>query len=213
MKRSNIDTLFLSIIVLLSWFAIVLQFDLTLINRQLPLLQSIAKFFSYFTILTNILVATAFSFILFRPASRCGRFFSSNKVLTATTVYIIVVGAIYNVVLRPLYSPQGLNRLADELLHAVVPLMTVVYWICFVDKKTLKWSDIWPWLLYPLVYFFVTLLAGACGASYPYPFIDVTQLGYAKVLINCLGVAALFIGLSLLMIAIGKIPGSKKELG
>jgi len=210
MKRSNTDILFLSIIVLLSWFAIVLQFDLTLINRQLPLLQSIAKLFSYFTILTNILVATALSFILFSPTSLCGRFFSSNKVLTATTVYIIVVGAIYNVVLRPLYSPQGLNRLADELLHAVVPLMMVLYWACFVGKKTLKWSDMWTWLLYPLAYLCVTLLAGACGATYPYPFIDVTQLGYSRVLINCLGVAALFIGLSLLMIAIGKISGSKK---
>lgn len=211
MNRSNRDTLFLSIIVLLSWFAIVLQFDLTLINRQLPLLQSIAKFFSYFTILTNILVATALSFMLFAPTSSCGRFFSSNKVLTAISVYIIVVGVIYNVVLRPLYSPQGLNRLADELLHAVIPLMMVLYWVFFVDKKTLKWSDIWPWLFYPLAYLCVTLLAGAYGTTYPYPFIDVTQLGYSRVLINCLGVAALFIGLSLLMIAIGKISGSKKN--
>ncbi|WP_316835772.1 Pr6Pr family membrane protein [Pedobacter nutrimenti] len=211
MRRSNINTLSLSIIVLLSWFAIVLQFDLTLINRQLPLLQSIAKFFSYFTILTNILVATALSFILFSPGSSYGRFFSSAKVLTATTVYIIVVGAVYNVVLRPLATPQGLNWLANELLHLVVPLMTVLYWICFVDKKTLKWSDMWPWLLYPLAYFCITLFAGAYGATYPYPFIDVTQLGYSRVLINCLGVAALFIGLSLLMIALGKIPRSKKN--
>jgi hypothetical protein len=41
-----------------------------------------------------------------------------------------------------------------------------------------------------------TLIRGAIAHWYPYPFIDVTQLGYGGVAVNCLWVALLMLGLA-----------------
>ena len=202
--RSNVKPMFLAIAVLLSWFAIVLQFDLSLINWQVPLLQMLVRFFSYFTILTNIMVAVSFSLILFAANSWWGRFFSCAKVFTAITVYIIVVAAIYNVVLRPLGKPQGLNILTNEILHSIIPLITLLYWIFFIRKESLQWGDVWPWLIYPFLYICAILFLGKFSDNYPYPFIDVTKLGYQGVLLNSLGVGAFFTSLSFLMVAMAK---------
>lgn len=210
MIKPGAKALLAGLIVLLGWFALILQFDLIIINRQLSLPQIILKFFSYFTILTNILVAIAFSYISFVPASRQGRYFSSASTLTAITVYIMVVSGIYNILLRPIFHPQGLNIIADELLHSVVPLLTLAYWISFVNKGLLNWRNVWGWLAYPLAYLGWLLLIGGY-VGYPYPFVDVVTLGYIKVLINALGIGLLFAGLSLLMIAIGKITAAKKR--
>lgn len=211
--RSNVKPMFLAIAVLLSWFAIVLQFDLSLINRQVPLLQMLVKFFSYFTILTNILVAVTFSMILFAGTSWWGRLFSSAKVFTPVTVYIIIVGIIYNIILRQLGKPQGLNILTNEILHSIIPLITTLYWIFFIRKENLQWGDVWLWLIYPFLYICGILFIGQFSGNYPYPFINVANLGYSTVLRNSLAVGSLFTGLSFLMVAIAKLTNRKGSLG
>ena len=43
--------------------------------------------------------------------------------------------------------------------------------------------------------------------EYPYPFVDVDELGYARVLVNCLGVTLLFLALAgLAMLADRRLP-------
>lgn len=42
---------------------------------------------------------------------------------------------------------------------------------------------------------------------YPYPFIDVRALGYQQALLNAAGVAAVFLALSLLFVALAKQAG------
>ncbi|HEU0228665.1 MAG TPA: hypothetical protein VFQ86_13075, partial [Arachidicoccus soli] len=46
---------------LIGWLALILQFTLTMLHRSLPVSTSIIKYFSYFTILTNLLVAICFT--------------------------------------------------------------------------------------------------------------------------------------------------------
>jgi hypothetical protein len=41
--------------------------------------------------------------------------------------------------------------------------------------------------------------------EYPYPFIDVDALGYAIVLRNAAGIAALFVGLGLVVVALDRL--------
>lgn len=209
--KSNVRPLFLSIAVLLGWFALVLQLDLSLIDRVIPLFPMLVRFFSYFTILTNIMVTLGFSFILFSPNSSKGRICSGASFLTAMTVYIVVVGLIYNIILRPLGTPKGLGILANEILHSIIPLMTVLYWVFFVRKQDLQWADVWLWLLYPFAYICLVLFIGHFSGHYPYPFIDVLKLGYPRVLLNALGVAVLFAGLSLLLIALSRLPWKQED--
>ncbi|NQX40792.1 hypothetical protein SAMN05421820_104197 [Pedobacter steynii] len=196
---------FLIIGATVTWFAVILQLYLSILNSVESVSETIIRFFSFYTILTNILVALCFTVLLLKPNSRRGIFFSRPGVLTATTINITVVGLLYNILLRQTWSPEGAQRVADELLHVVVPLLFILYWYLFAPKSGLGWKSVFPWFLYPLVYAIFVLSRGALSGFYPYPFIDVNTLGYHNVLLNCLGLFIGFFLLSQLFIAVTKV--------
>ncbi|TCC99183.1 Pr6Pr family membrane protein [Pedobacter hiemivivus] len=206
MKKKQIKAKqpFLIIGATITWFAVALQLYLIILNRVESVSETIIRFFSFYTILTNILVALCLTVLLLKPNSRWGIFFSRPSVLTATTINITVVGLLYNLILRQMWSPEGSQRVADELLHVVIPLLFILYWYLFAPKSGLGWKNAFPWLLYPLVYAIFVLFRGALSGFYPYPFIDVNTLGYNKVLLNCIGLFIGFFLLSQLFIAITK---------
>ena len=70
---------FLGIIAIVSWFAVALQLYLIILNRVASLPETIVRFFSFFTIQTNILVAICFTFLWLKPKSKWGFFFRNLK--------------------------------------------------------------------------------------------------------------------------------------
>ncbi|MEO6962531.1 MAG: Pr6Pr family membrane protein [Puia sp.] len=188
----------------LGWSSLIFQFYLILANRQASVPETIIRYFTFFTILTNLLAALCFTFLLLGQHSRAGKFFSSASTLTAITTYIILVGIVYNVVLRFLWNPQGLQKLVDELLHTVNPLLFLLFWILFVPKTGLQWRSVFVWLIYPVLYIVLILLRGAGSDFYPYPFVDVTRLGYTKVFFNTSLLILFFLLISLLFVGMGK---------
>jgi len=193
---------------MLAWFALLLQFALIIIDRKLSLAGTIVQFFSYFTILTNLLVALCYTNLV---VSSKGNFFTKRDTLSAVTVYITIVGLIYNLVLRQLWNPEGVRKLADELLHSVNPLLFIIYWSLFVPKHNLQWKNIWAWLIYPAAYCIYVLLRGSVTGLYPYPFMEVSNLGYNKVLFNCGMICLLFLFFSVILIAISKLSTRKSS--
>ncbi len=178
----------------LVWFALILQFYLTTklaIDKGLGLWVGTARYFGFFTILTNILVALTFTVPLILPRSRWGQFFAQPGVRTAIAVYITVVGIAYSLLLRHIWDPEGWQLVADRILHDVTPILYVVFWFLFVPKSIVQWRNLPAWLIYPLVYVIVALVRGAIFNWYPYPFLEVSKLGYPQVFLN---VAMLFIG-------------------
>jgi hypothetical protein len=180
----------------ITWFALVLQLVL-LLNPAVPTgfstLKSIINFFSYFTILSNLLVAVCLTVILIIPSSPAGRFFSRASVQSAITVYIFIVGLVYNLVLRNLWKPEGWQLVADNLLHVAVPLLFSLYWFFFIPSRSLQWKQLLPWLLFPALYLAYSLLRGEYTHWYPYPFLHAGNLGYGKVVINAIAVLVAFV--------------------
>lgn len=189
---------------LLGWFALIAQLYLIILNRTTSVAEVIVRYFTFYTILTNVLVALCFTFLWLRPLSRGGKFFSRAGVATALVIYITVVGITYNIVLRPLWNPEGLQKIVDELLHSVIPVLYIVYWFLSVRKNQLQWKDILPWLVFPLVYLIVIMVLGSFSGYYPYPFVDVVKLGYQAVLINSFYVTLAFLFFSVLFVGIAK---------
>lgn len=187
---------------LLGWFALAVQLYLILWGRwtdQASLLGGLIKFFSFFTVLTNTLVAVALTCAITDRHSAGHRFFRSPAVCSGITVSILIVGIAYSVLLRHLWSPQGWQWIADELLHDIMPLIFLGYWWVFVQKGTLRLKHVLMWLLYPLAYFGYLLLRGDVIGDYVYPFLDVGTLGWARAMRNALGMLAGFIGVGLLV--------------
>ena len=128
------EKIFLFMGAIVGWLAVGLQLYIVLLNRETSLPEAMIRFFSYFTILTNILVAGCFTVLAGNQQTRFYLFLSRTEVLTAVAVYITVVGLVYQIALRPLWEPEGFQFIVDELLHTVIPIAYVAYWLT-VDKN------------------------------------------------------------------------------
>jgi hypothetical protein len=187
-----------------AWFALLLQFPLTMrtsIANGMSMIGAILTYFSFFTLLTNLIVALVLTFCLLAPNSSWGRFFSSPVVSTGTALYIAMVSAVYSLLLRHSWNPEGLDKLADIILHDVVPILYVGFWILFVPKSGLRWKNTLSWTIYPMIYLAWILIRGAISGRYPYPFVDVGQLGYPRVLLNSGMLLAIFLAAGLAVVA------------
>jgi len=124
---------------LLGWFALALQLYLMLVQSPAPeRLGTVITFFSFFTILTNILAASVFAAVAFHPKHGWGKWLCRPSVQAATAVYIAIVGMVYQLLLRQLWNPQGAQWVADVLLHSMVPVGYVAYWLMFAPRAGLS---------------------------------------------------------------------------
>jgi hypothetical protein len=158
-----------------------------------PAATRVVRFFSYFTIESNLLVAITSALLAMRPG-RDGRLF---RVLRLDALFgITITGIVYAVLLAPQHDPHGINAATNAGLHYVVPALAVVGWLLFgprprIDETTLLLALIWPAL-----YIAYTLAHGAASDWYPYPFIDAAHLGYATALRNGVGMVILMAGVA-----------------
>ena len=190
---------------LLGWFALALQLYLMLVQALGPeRLGAVITYFSFFTILTNILTALVFTAVALQPKEGWGKWLCRPSVQAATAVYIAIVGMVYQLLLRQLWNPQGAQWVADVLLHSILPVGYVLYWLLFAPRAGLSWKDAVVWLTYPAAYLVYTLARGAMSGLYPYPFVDVNVLGYGGVLAWAAGFLLVFLGIGLLVVAVGR---------
>ncbi|NYH10119.1 Pr6Pr family membrane protein [Pseudomonas moraviensis] len=174
------------------------------------LLGGLVSFFSYFTVITNTLVAVVLTCAVTDRESATRRWFLQPWVSSGIAVSIAVVGLAYSILLRHLWHPQGWQFIADELLHDVMPLLFLAYWWLCVPKGSLRLKHLPLWLIYPLVYFAYALLRGHLLGAYAYPFIDVALLGYPQVFVNAGGILVGFVLIALLVIGIDRWQGRRK---
>ena len=202
---------FLSGIAIFGWFAIIAQFYLLINSGAAAKSELFIRFFSYFTIDTNIIVALYSTLLLLNPNSSLGRFFSKQTSIAAIAVYIVIVGVVYNIILRFLWNPRGMQLLVDELLHLIIPILFLLYWLICTGKNQLKWKNAFSWMLYPLIYGSIVLIRGYFSNPpfYPYPFIDISKLGVNQGIINTIGFTVIFFVTSLLFIGAGKLMSRK----
>jgi hypothetical protein len=190
---------------LVGWFALALQYAL-MIGPALAegtALGTTVRFFSYFTILTNLLVAAACS-AMFLSSGETRRFFTRPSILTGIALSIALVAIAYSILLRRIWDPQGWQLVADHLLHDVVPLLFVAFWVVWVPKRALTASHVWRWALYPIAFFAYALAQAKVTGWYPYPFLDAADLGYAAVLRNGSIILVLFVAAGFAMVAAGR---------
>jgi hypothetical protein len=204
----------IAIIAFTVWFALALQLYILVANatvNDMTAGQAIGRFFLFFTILTNILVAVSLTVLLLSPRSATGRFFAKPSVITAIAVYIFIVGLVYNIELRKVWHPQGLQKLVDEWLHIAVPFLFILYWLLWAPKKGLQWMHAFSWLRLPAVYLLYIMLRGGIEGFYPYPFFNANELTFGRVFMNSVGLLFLFIFSGLMFIAISKRISQQSE--
>ncbi|HEY2038600.1 MAG TPA: Pr6Pr family membrane protein [Edaphobacter sp.] len=179
----------------LGWAVLALQLWLTLTNGfsgARPTDQIIVNFFSFFTVLSNLLVAIIFTWFAIAPPG------APATLQAAVAAYIAVVAIGYSLLLRSAWDPDGLQKIVDVMLHDILPLLYVIFWIAFCRQlRALPRSHAYFWLTGPFAYLVYTMVRGHKTGWYPYHFLNPSIVGYPIVICAIVGflVAFLLFGL------------------
>ncbi|MBS0583559.1 MAG: Pr6Pr family membrane protein [Proteobacteria bacterium] len=187
-----------------AWFALLLQFwlsiELSRANGK-GVWHAVWMYFAFFTILTNLLAAAALATAASRKSSSV---LTRPDIVTGIAASIVLVGIAYNLLLRNFWNPHGLQLLADITLHDLTPPLFLGWWWLSASAQPLRYAAILRWMCYPIAYFAYAMARGAVDGFYPYPFVDVPELGIARVLANALAILAGFIAVAALLVALAR---------
>ena len=194
------------LLAVLGWAALMLQAWIS-ITRHIALgngaAYGVMMYTGYFTILTNALcAAVATAVALGARASPALQALRRPAFITAAAVSILLVGVIYHLLLRAIHHPIGLEYACNIALHYLVPPLFVSFWWLAVPRGVLVWRDLWLAFAFPAAYAVYVLARGELAGVYPYPFFDVTKLGYSDVLRNAVGLSGVFVATGLTMLAL-----------
>ena|SRR6266496_2114109 len=192
---------------IVAWAGLTLQFNVSTAllaeqGRTIP--YTLFRMLGYFTILTNLVVASYYTVRLLDRPSRLAAWSAKPAVGSAIALYISFVSVIFAVLLQHLTDLNGLAWIADTLLHYITPALFVVYWFVFIPKRSLRWNHALVWSAYPLAYVIYALIRGSLSGFYPYPFIDAAVLGLATVVLNTVALLAVLWLAGLLVILIDR---------
>jgi hypothetical protein len=162
-------------------------------------LETAWRYFAYFTILTNSFVTLVMARAALKPEAREG--LNSPRVELMAVTSILFVCVVYNLLLAPLWDPQGLQMVADVTVHQVVPAFFALFWI-MRPHRGLSWRDAGFAALWPAGYAAYGLARGALDGFYPYFFIDPTALAWTQLAANLAGLMAAFVVGAILLVGV-----------
>lgn len=181
MRSPTVSRVWHGVLVLVVLASLVTQIVLLVRGDVGSTAAALVQMFSFFTVQSNVLVLVAASTLVLDPA-RDGRFW---RVLRLDALLgITVTGVVFGAVLAPMLHPTGIDWWVNAGFHYVSPVMAFVGWLLFgprprIDRATFGWAFGWPlaWIAY-------TFVRGAVVDWYPYPFLDVGEIGYPDALRN-----------------------------
>lgn len=152
---------------------------------------SVANFFSYFTVLSNLFAA-----VVLVVGGR------NDMLRGAAVLYMGMTGLVYALLLSGVdVQTPGFS---NWTLHRIMPVVVVLDWLFEPPRAPLALRRTLAWLIFPLLYLPYTLSRGEIVDWYPYPFVDPTRDGgYLRVAANSLGVAAGFVAATWLITWVG----------
>ena len=197
---------------LIAWVVLFSRFiDMLIIGDYSSIAETLFVYFGYFTVWTNILIALAFTAPLLNPDRKLSNFFMRPAVRAALASYIFMVSVVYHMVIAPYWDPQGFTWLTAAGLNTVMPILYIVDWLFFAEKRPTFYQHLPYWLIYPAVYGATTIIIGLLTTVYPYPFLNVTELGIGNVLLNMLGLVAVFAVVGPIFIAVAHLISDRTE--
>ncbi|MFF8939605.1 Pr6Pr family membrane protein [Streptomyces paradoxus] len=179
------------------------------------LLGDPSRVLSHFTIQSNMLLALVMVSSA-RRAWTAGRPLP-GAVLGAALLYVVIAALVHHLLLTDEASsfsltgeaaaPTGGQALSHVMLHTVTPIAAVLDWLLLTSPGRMHLRQASTWLLYPMAYLAFCLTRGelllpGTPDRYLYPFLDVGQDGFRRVLGNALLLGLSFYALAVLLVAL-----------
>ena len=197
---------------LIGWLALSLRLvDVLLIGQYASIAEELFVYFGFFTVWTNILIALAFTAPLLDQDRKLYNFFMRPAVRAALASYILMVSVVYHVLIVPYWNPQGFTWVTATGLNTVMPILYIIDWLFFAEKRPIFYKHLPYWLIFPAVYGVTSIIRGLLTNVYPYPFLNVADLGIGNVLFNMFGLVAVFAVVGPIFIAVARLISDRTE--
>lgn len=159
---------------------------------------------TYFTILSNIVVAVVMTMLIARPrafARRDATGAAWRALRLDSLVMIMITGIVYNLLLVE-GGKTGWDLLSNTLLHWVVPLLTPIVWIIAGPRGLISFRTVALALILPLAWAVFAIVRGLTVGAYPYSFLDVSSDGLGPVVVFIAVIMVAAVALALILMAV-----------
>jgi len=185
--------------------------------------------FIFYTNISNLLVAaylifsSIHTFLDIRKHGVRGISTVAPGVKRAFVMMISVTMVVYHFILlsagfEMVAAAAIVHTVPDILVHYVTPSLFILDWLLFDEKNRVRWFDPLLWLALPFAYVVFIMFRAEIGGEipylysrFPYPFLDIDNLGLSMVLIINSAMMIGFIVLGYVIFAIDKITSLFKK--
>ena len=220
MKKSINLSLILRLII---WLCCAVSFALILF--PIKSFMHIVNVFAYFTNLSNMfvfIITTYFLYKTFKNIKHNKNYIAkANAILHLFVVFAISVTMIVFTGLLiyiasnnawDILSNSGKHFITEPLFHYVIPILFIIDYVLFAEHGKITYKKAADFCFYCVVYFLWLVLRAQTHtllhnvpsinyqSYYPYPFLDINQLGVVKTIISTLTCMIGFYVYSLLLI-------------
>ncbi|NMN93426.1 Pr6Pr family membrane protein [Antrihabitans stalactiti] len=161
---------------------------------------SIANYFSYFTILSNVLsvIVLLVGGLLDPQDPRW------QNLRGAVTVYMVITCVVYAVLLADVDVTLN-DKWINDTMHRLIPIVVLADWLISPPRTRIDDKQCLTWLAFPAVYAVYSLIRGPIVDWYPYPFIDPRQQGYLELAFSAVVLTVAMVLLALAVGAVGRL--------
>jgi hypothetical protein len=168
----------------------------------------LVNYFSYFTILSNVIGA---ALLLIGAARwRTGHDDRIDLLRGGAVVYLSVTFIVFALLLSNTDVDLALPWV-NTVLHEVIPIVVLVDWLLDPPVTRIGFRRALGWLAFPIGWLVYVLIRGALTAKYPYPFLDPANGGYGTVALYIIGIAILVIILVAIIGGVGDRLGARRS--
>jgi hypothetical protein len=162
-------------------------------------------YFSFFTILSNLLAAAALTAPLLAPASPFAAWAERSGPRAAIATYLTITAVVYHAILASQWHPKGLNLVADTILHTVTPAAYLIDLALRGGEGEARWIAAAKAMAFPALFGAWTLVHGALSGWYPYPFMNAAKRGYPAVVLTMVEMSLAFAAVALIFAALSRV--------
>lgn len=196
---------------LVGFFGLALQYWLLYADMSAEgasLIEITWRYFVWFTLLTNTFVTLVMARAALKPGSQRGLNAPRIELMAVTSILFVCI--VYNLLLASRWDPQGWQKVADVIVHNIVPAIFTVFWLAR-PHGVLKWRDAAFTALWPFAYAIYGLTRGLFDRFYPYFFMDPTTLSYGQIALNLMGLVTTFVIGAMLLLGISQALARRKS--
>lgn len=169
----------------------------------------LVNYFSYFTILSNLIGATLL--LVGAVRWRSARSDRIDLLRGGAVVYLTVTFIVFALLLADTDVDLAIPWV-NSVLHEIIPIVVLIDWL--IDPPTARVTNRQGllWLSFPAAWIGYVLIRGAIVDRYPYPFLDPANGGYGTVAIYCVAILVLMVAMCTAVVAVGSWARARHDL-